>query len=201
MKFSSLKLWKALANQISLSSKIFLGEVGVSEYGEKENEELIERFSILPETFPQFRLFKAGQPSLQPIIFNETEVKVHTLDLFLRSHGLWTGLEGCLEEFDLLADEFMRSKDDATRTKVIEKANHLLPSLTNKTQIKSANYYLKVMTNIVTQGKDFVTSELARLQKLIKEKKKTLSYDNSSWFQSRCNILQSFSVSGQKDSH
>jgi len=101
------------------------------------------------------------------------------------------GLEGRLEAFDELAQAFMGSEDETIRSKIGEKGKQILQLLTNEMHIKSANYYMKVMANIVKQGKEFAINELDRMKKMLKEQK-GMAEDKLAWFRSRSNILLSF---------
>ncbi|ETO10714.1 endoplasmic reticulum protein 29 [Reticulomyxa filosa] len=200
-RFRVYVYWKSLANEIASSPKVLLAEVGVTEYGDKENQELLARFSIKKETFPQFRLFKAGVKSTDPIALTDKYITLSTLNLFLKSNGVWIGLEGCIEEFDLLAKELMETQDRNTYDKLGEKGKQLLEKLSDEEQIQSANYYMKVMAHVVQEGKEYVRSELSRLQNM-SSKQKNLNLEQLRWFRVRSNILSSFadtSVVAQKE--
>lgn len=59
------------------------------EYGEKENEDLRERFQVKKEDYPVFKLFKQGQK--EPIDFSQ-DVTNEELSRFVRlESGLWLG--------------------------------------------------------------------------------------------------------------
>ncbi|ETO10087.1 Endoplasmic reticulum protein ERp29 [Reticulomyxa filosa] len=174
-----------------------MSEVGVAEHGKKENQDLIGRFSIKFEDVPQYRLFKAGTGVSEPIVFTDKQISAASLSSFLKSNGIWVGLAGCLEEFDQLAQEFIRNEDGSARSKIGEKGKQILQKLTNESQIKSANYYMKVMANIVKEGNSYPANEFNRVQKLLKNQK-GLAENNKSWFHVRSNILSSFFNTDQK---
>merc|ERR1719311_747379 len=53
--------WKDYAKTVGQSAADLLScDVGVSEYGDKDNSDLAERFGIKTDDFPQFRLWKKG---------------------------------------------------------------------------------------------------------------------------------------------
>ena len=57
--------WKDFAAKVGGSSAdMLVCDVGVSEYGDKENSDISERFSIKSEDFPQYRLWLKGKASL-----------------------------------------------------------------------------------------------------------------------------------------
>ena len=59
------------------------------EYGEKENEDLRERFAINKDDYPVFKLFKQGQK--EPTDFTQS-VTSDDLGRFVRlESGLWLG--------------------------------------------------------------------------------------------------------------
>lgn len=62
-----------------------------SEYGEKENDELRERFNINKEDFPVYKLFKQNEDT--PIDF-KGEIKADELSKFVKTNSrLWIGKE------------------------------------------------------------------------------------------------------------
>ena len=59
------------------------------EYGEKENEDLRERFEVNKDDYPVYKLFKQGQK--EPIDFTQS-VTADDLARFVRMEGgLWLG--------------------------------------------------------------------------------------------------------------
>jgi hypothetical protein len=187
--------WEAFAKLIGTSSKVLLAEVNVAEHGEKENQALVDRFLIKPDSFPQYRLFKAGESTSKPVIFESTEMTSIALSTFLKVNGIWVGLEGSIEAFEELTREFMSTEDESTRTKLGEKGKELLKSISSE-QTKSANYYMKVMANIMKSGKNYASDEMERLKKMM-ENKKGMGEDKLAWFRVRSNILSSFITSAK----
>merc|ERR1712166_943102 len=64
--------WKEFAKTVGESSAdMLVGDVGVSEYGDKDNSDLSERFKIGADDFPQFRLWTKGKDSTkEPVKFS-----------------------------------------------------------------------------------------------------------------------------------
>ncbi len=53
--------WKEFAKSVGESAaEMLVVDVGVSEYGDKDNADLSDRFSIKTDDFPQYRLFLKG---------------------------------------------------------------------------------------------------------------------------------------------
>merc|ERR1719253_1400066 len=63
--------WKDFAKTVGESSAdMQVGDVGVSEYGDKDNSDLSERFKIGTDDFPQYRLWTKGKDaSKEPVKF------------------------------------------------------------------------------------------------------------------------------------
>lgn len=62
----------------------------ISEYGEKENDQLRERFNINKEDFPVYKLFKQNEAT--PVDF-KGEIKADELSKFVKKNTrLWIGL-------------------------------------------------------------------------------------------------------------
>jgi len=183
--------WEALAKVVGSSSKLLLAEINLAEH-EKENQALFDRFSIKADSFPQYRLFKAGESSSKPLAYEGEDKISSALSTFLKANGIWIGLEGSIEAFEILTNEFMGTEDESLRTKIGEKGKEVLKGLTVESQIKAANYYMKVMANIIKNGKDYANNELERLKKMLEDKKNNLSEDKLAWFRTRSNILSTF---------
>lgn len=64
----------------------------ISEYGEKENDQLRERFNINKDDFPVYKLFKQNEAT--PVDF-KGEIKADELSKFVKANTrLWIGLYG-----------------------------------------------------------------------------------------------------------
>jgi len=117
--------WKDFAGKVGGSSAdMLVCDVGVSEYGDKDNADLSERYGIKTEDFPQYRLFLKGTPSDGTPITYKGDKKA---DAFLRfaqaEAGVWVGLPGQLKEFDALAKDFANdSKGAIAKAKALQGA-------------------------------------------------------------------------------
>merc|ERR1719316_2639050 len=73
--------WKEFAKTVGESSAdILVCDVGVSEYGDKDNSDIADRFAIKTDDFPQYRLFLKGAAVDAPVKFSGEKKK----DEFLR---------------------------------------------------------------------------------------------------------------------
>jgi hypothetical protein len=55
--------WKDFAGKVGGSSaEMLVGDVGVSEYGDKDNSDISDRYSIKSDDFPQYRLCARRAP-------------------------------------------------------------------------------------------------------------------------------------------
>ncbi len=108
------------------------------------------------------------------------------------------GLPGCIEDFDPLVTEFLGTKDEAARKKIIEKAQAKADSYEDEATKTRATVYVKTFQKMAEKGDSFVKSELKRVDTLLEgkvsEKKKAQLRDRSS-------ILTSFEMkmSDKKD--
>lgn len=84
----------------------------ISEYGEKENDQLRERFNINKDDFPVYKLFKQNEAT--PVDF-KGEIKADELSKFVKTNTrLWIGL--CRANFasfytSEITDTFSKSTD------------------------------------------------------------------------------------------
>uniref|UniRef100_A0A7S4BBT4 Endoplasmic reticulum resident protein 29 C-terminal domain-containing protein n=1 Tax=Chrysotila carterae TaxID=13221 RepID=A0A7S4BBT4_CHRCT len=176
--------WKEYAKTVGESAADLLSaDVGVSEYGEKENSDLIERYGIKTADFPQYRLFVKGTSGLgSPIAYTGAAKTDEFVRFVQEKAGAWIGLPGQIKELDEIAKEFMGSTEQAA---LLQKAEAAAASSTQDT----AKYYVKVMTK-ATGDKDFVAKETTRLKKMMEES--SVKPAKKEQFGRRLNVLSSF---------
>ena len=108
---------------------------------------------------------------------------------------MWIGLPGCDKEFDNLANDFSK-KSEEDRKKAIKKIKTLIEDKDiEEERVKIAQKYLKIMQNIQSQGLNFVSEEIMRLENLLDARKK-IALSNRNNLQQNLNILKSFHISG-----
>ncbi|EFA09214.1 windbeutel [Tribolium castaneum] len=176
-----------LAEELAQNDKLILAEVGVKDYGDKENEQLALKFGVGKDDLPAVRLFVKGKA---PVEFAKSaEWTVDNLRNVVKDNtDIYLGLPGCLEKFDKLAMEFVNT---GYKQKKLEEAQAKAAELTDKEK-ETAAVYLKYMSKIVETGSEFVTQELGRLKKILKEGK--VNERKKTELSTRLNILRSFSL-------
>jgi len=177
--------WKAFAKTVGESSAdALVCDVGVSEYGDKDNSDIAERFSIKSDDFPQFRFWAKG--STEPVTYSGAKKEEEFLRFLQEKAGVWIGLPGQVKELDMLAAEFGKATDKAA---VIAKAEAAAKSVDAK-DADAAKYYVKVMTKAAASD-GFVAKETARLKKM--QEDGSVKADKKAQFGRRLNMLSSFS--------
>lgn len=177
-------------------SDLFIGEVGVKDYADRDNEHLATRFEITKDDFPAVVLFVNDGKDVKHLKFTD-EFKAENLKQFVQKNsGIYLPLAGCVGEFDDLAGRLVKFSSKDVQISVLEKAKVQLESLEegSKTR-KQAEIYVKVMNKIIDSGVEFIKKEETRLKKIkagkvTKEKKEEI--------EGRLNILKSFIISKEK---
>jgi len=182
--------WKEFAATVgSSSANMLVADVGVSEYGDKDNSDISDRYSIKSEDFPQYRLWlkDSGSPGAPTIYAGEKKA-----DGFLRfvqeKAGVWIGLPGQVKELDTIAKAFVNGDKSA-----LQQAEKAVTAAEAKDS-DSAKYYLKVMKKMGEKA-DFVQKETARLEKMISDG--SVKAGKKEQFGRRLNVLSSFRESSE----
>jgi len=164
-------------------NKLIVAQVPSVEYGENRNEDLLQRFDIKKEDFPVFKLFVRSKEL--PI---DGEVTVDSLSNFVKSNtGVYIGAPGTIEEFDLLAAEFI-SADAQKRGSIVTKLKEKAAKLDESSK-SSSDVYLSIMEHVIERGDGFIETETKRVQRL---KEGKLTEEKKNQFNVRHNILASF---------
>ncbi|XP_031549782.1 endoplasmic reticulum resident protein 29-like [Actinia tenebrosa] len=188
-------IFKEFCKKASSQSELLVAEVGVAEYGDKDNDDLRERFKLKKEDFPYYMLFLQDQE--QPVHF-KGEIKEDALTAFVSKHaGLWIGLQGCVEKFDKLAEKFLNSAITKA-DEVISEAETLLKETKHKKYQTAGDIYVKIMKKVKENGEDYIKNEVSRVNKLLKDK---ITEKKRELFTIRLDILTSFQhfISKKKD--
>eukprot|EP00095_Tigriopus_kingsejongensis_P006876 maker-scaffold605_size125465-snap-gene-0.32 protein:Tk06876 transcript:maker-scaffold605_size125465-snap-gene-0.32-mRNA-1 annotation:"endoplasmic reticulum protein erp29" len=172
-------------------SQLFVGEVGIKDYGDKDNDDLGRRFKIVKEDYPVMMIFIKNQDSGEIVSSKFAgEFKSANLKNFIRQKsGIYLPLPGCLEEFDNLADHFMQSTELSGKQQALKNAEVKLQRVSEDKNKKRAENYVKYMKKITSDGVDFIIKETARIKKLMGGK---LSDQKKKELEEKVNVLHSF---------
>ncbi|XP_068623637.1 endoplasmic reticulum resident protein 29 [Battus philenor] len=177
----------ALAKDSKDVEDLLVAEVGVKDYGEKDNEALAKKYGATKDNFPIVKLFIKGKS--EPLPFDESKgFTVDELRRFVREKtGLYLSLPGCIKELDKLAAKFIKA-DTEQRKEILKETINSIAKVAEKDSVSSKIYKL-IMEKTLEKGDDFTKLENERVKKLLTgkisdEKKKELGI--------RLNILQSF---------
>jgi endoplasmic reticulum protein 29 len=184
--------FKKVAEASLSQPDLLVAEVPVQDYGDKENSDLAERFSIKTDDFPEYRLFVQGKS--EPIPYTGDEGRADDIKKFIvKESGLWLGLPACIQEFDELVKQFFAASGDDRKT-LADKASAMNDQITDATKKERATVYVKTLQKVLENGDGYVKTELARVEKLsegkVSEKKKAQLKD-------RASILTSFQLQMQ----
>jgi endoplasmic reticulum protein 29 len=121
----------ALAKDAKDVEDLLVAEVGVKDYGEKDNEELAKKYGATKDNFPVVKLFIKGKK--EPIPFDDSKgFTSDELRRFVRENtGIYLSLPGCIKELDKLAVKFMKTKPE-NRKKLLKDAQETLKTLKDK---------------------------------------------------------------------
>merc|ERR1719295_1961070 len=124
-----------------------VAEVPVQEYGDKENDDLRERFKLVKDEFPAYLFFKAGEEAGR----YSGNIKADLLITWLRRQGVKIPSIGTIEELDVLAEAKTLADGEFKED-------------------KKAAVYVKIMQKILEKGKDYPATEAKRVTKIAEGK-------------------------------
>lgn len=180
---------------------LMVAEVGIKDYGEKDNEELGKRFGASKDNYPVVVLFVRDEKTKKINEFKypaSEEFKAANLKKWMRQKsGIYLPLPGCLEEFDRLADKLMSATTPGEKGKVMAEAEKVLIDLTadEADKAKKAEIYVKIMRKVSIEGEAFAASEIERIKKILEGK---LSSTKKQQMEQRINVLRSFTSQQQQ---
>ncbi|XP_063700797.1 protein windbeutel [Culicoides brevitarsis] len=172
-------------------SELLVAEVGVKDYGDKDNDDLAQRFNVKTDKFPVIKLFDRQNVD-NPIEFSDAEWTADTIRKFVRQNSnLYIGLAGCVREFDDLARRFAVEFDsESARQSILEESKQLATTFEGKKEDYVAKIYIAYMERIIERGGlTFVQAEKQRLKKVLEGK---VSDTKKEDLKKRLNILESF---------
>jgi endoplasmic reticulum protein 29 len=160
-----------------------VAEVPVQEYGDKENDDLRERFGIDKESFPVYYLFnEASKDGLK----YPGKVTAADISSWLRRNKIKMPTIGTIEELDALVKQFFTDgMADGTVAAAKKTAEEQF------TNDKKAPLYAKIMQKIKEKGENYVATESARVTKLLAGK---LTPEKSAELSDKIRILGVFAA-------
>nr|ACO14729.1 Endoplasmic reticulum protein ERp29 precursor [Caligus clemensi] len=179
------------AEEAAKVNNVFLGEVGMKDYGERENMGFATKYGIAGRDPVIVVIYKSYEGDIVHEKFDEPWT-VENMRAFTYEHGrVFIPRPGCIHVFDILALKFMNLSDRETREVVLKEAK-------KETQSKSTSgkYYIKIMEKLLTEQDSFVQSEANRLNKILGSNNK-ISAEKKKIIVQRLNILRSFNVASQ----
>ncbi|CAK0865156.1 unnamed protein product [Prorocentrum cordatum] len=175
--------FKTLAKLAYAVPKFLIAEVPVQEYGDKENDDIRQRFKLEKADYPAYMLFsEANKEGLR----YSGEVKAPELAVWLRKNGIKMPAIGTIAELDELAAKFLADKGAEHI-----KAAKSLAEWEFKGDRK-APMYVKIMERIRDKGHEFVKSERDRVSKIMQGGK--ISEEKKEEMQDKLNVLGSFEL-------
>ncbi|XP_008213379.1 endoplasmic reticulum resident protein 29 [Nasonia vitripennis] len=180
-------------SKVAMSSRdsidLLVAEVGVKDFGNKDNSELAQRYGVSKDDYPVVLLFIQGKTEPYKFVAEtDADFTADNIKRFVKKKsGVYLGLPGCVEKLDRLAEEF-RTSSEKDRQEILNKAKVFEDTLPEEHR-PAAKVYVKTMERIMERGDVFVQTEHTRIEGLLKGK---LSSDKKRTMEERRNILQSF---------
>lgn len=118
------------ADELAGNKEIIAAEVGVKDYGDKENEELAKKYGINDkEEMPAVKLFIKSSDNYVDLPKDAPFTVENLRNLIRDNTEVYIGLPGCLEKFDAVAMEFMGA---GNREELIGHSEKLLEDVDEK---------------------------------------------------------------------
>ncbi|CAB4059851.1 ERP29 [Lepeophtheirus salmonis] len=176
------------AHEAAEVNDVFVGEVGMKEYGDRENMDFAESYGITTERPSILLIYTAADGEIVHKKF-KNRFTAEKIRVFTYEHTrVYIPRPGCIHVFDLLALKFAPLEDHNTKEVVLKEAKKEALS-----QTQSGRYYIKVMEKVLSEGNSFIQSEADRLNKILNTSDK-LSDQKTTLLSQRLNILRSFNV-------
>ncbi|CAG5098885.1 Oidioi.mRNA.OKI2018_I69.XSR.g16061.t1.cds [Oikopleura dioica] len=182
--------FKQVAKFAAQNPDLLVAEVNINEYGDQENQDLAQTYGVKIEDYPVYKLFRGSSDPTAALTFDGTVKKRTQVLSFLKQNGVYVGLPTCIERFDELAADFMKSEKKGEKQEIQEKAQAAADKISDKLEKYHAETYVKIMKKILEQGEDFISKEEARISKGLNDK--SITKEAKVGMKSRENIIQSF---------
>ena len=161
----------------------------LSRAGDELNADLARRFKVEESDMPKYALFRKGGDDVT--WYTDSALGSGDLLAWLSAeYGLYvSGLEGCTEEGDAAAKEFMAASPDARGGLMAAFEKEVEAMDQESVAADMAGTYVKIMKKVIEKGAEYIAAEKARVTKLIDGK---VSGDKKGAFKRRLNVLGSF---------
>lgn len=161
--------------------KFLVAEVPVQEYGDKENDDLRERFGLNKDDFPIYMFFnKANEKGLK----YTGEVKAEDIVSFLRKNQVRMPSVGTIDELDGIAAKFLKEGLADSHMQSAKKLAEEQYSTDRK-----AGMYVKIMQKIKEKGESYVAGEIDRVTKILAGK---ISIEKKAEMEDKMKVLNVF---------
>lgn len=145
-----------VASQASGNRNLLIAEIGIQDYGDRENTDLAERYKVKKDDYPVVKLFLNGDLD-NPVNFDGKDFKADAIKHFIREHsGLRLVLDQCLQEFDEIVEKFLESSSSKeAQQQIFDDAKAKAETLLQGDK-KSADIYIKLMQKVLERGNNFI---------------------------------------------
>lgn len=154
--------FKILCKQAYSVPKFFIGEVQVQEYGDKENDDLREKYKLNKDDFPIYLFFDTA--NTEGLKYTGAH-KAEDIAAWLRRNQVKMPAVGTIAELDEIARAFLK---EGLPEAQIGKAKELAQG--QYSTDKKATMYVKIMEKVKEKGVAYLTSESERVSKLMDSK-------------------------------
>lgn len=181
--------FKRFSEMAAEQEDILIAEIGTTDWGEKENQDLAKQFNVNSDDYPVFKIFK--QDDIENPVTYKGEIKVSELKRWVHDETeLYIGSGSSVKELDDLAKEYVLS-GPASYDEILEKVDASIEKIKDKTKKDSAEIYANVMKKIKKKGLDYVNSETERVKKIMTGK---LKKDKIKKMQHKLDVLATFEL-------
>lgn len=154
--------FKSLTKLAYSVPKFFIAEIPVQEYGDKENEDVAQRFKLTKSDFPAYVLFDAAN---KEGLKYTGDIKADALGAWLRKNKIKMPAVGTIAELDEVVKKFMKGGFKDTE---IAEAKKLAEG--DYKNDKKAAIYVKIMEKVKEKGEAYIKTEATRVEKIVSGK-------------------------------
>jgi len=184
-----------VAKDLAEIDSVLTAEVGIKDYGDKDNSALGEKYGVVKADYPVLFVFTKNKDTgeMEHHRFTDNDdFKADTIKTFIRQKaGIYLPLPGCIEEFDNLATRLLTAENAGEKGKVMAEAEKTFLAIPAESSNKGkGDIYIKIMRKIVKEGNQFAETEMKRVKKVLKEGK--IADNKKDAMEKRINVLRSF---------